>query len=490
MACTACGASNPEGSRFCNECGVPVGGPPSCPTCGQVNPRGAKFCNLCGTRLLPATGMLAPPPGFDPLNPTTGALATPTPPPAPPSALVSPLPSTIQPGYVAAPPIPTIETPAAGLLDPLPMSSPPMAAPPAKPLAPPTTVERAAPAPDAPTSASGVAPTPPIVATPAVESARSLPPADSMPFAPGTTILQWLNEPDEPESQPAVSAGAGSSANGSLETGSARAAPLDEAGAPGVWMVSMPVATAETFAAPVVSDFSAYNNDSTTVNLTEFDEAAIDWLEAGEDESAAEPAKVSDPRDRAAATDPPWMLVDAETTEPAPAASLLDTGLGFPPAIRGVGPGMFAAPPAAADHTTENLGLYDNAANQEWESDDSVGFPSLRSATAPRAPTSDVDGALGAFTRSGGSALKPSADLQGGEIGASFDNGWDWETAFEPGSVSEHGGVGLSDSIRSGQFQPAVEVAVSLDQTLLEAEWWDEPVVPVFSQSPLAAGVG
>lgn len=46
-ACPACGASNPKGSRFCNQCGTPL----ACPNCGNVNPPGSRFCNACGTVL-------------------------------------------------------------------------------------------------------------------------------------------------------------------------------------------------------------------------------------------------------------------------------------------------------------------------------------------------------------------------------------------------------------------------------------------------------
>ncbi|MCW5860458.1 MAG: AAA family ATPase [Caldilineales bacterium] len=49
MICTNCQANNPEGARFCNNCGNRLN--PPCPNCGHENPPGAKFCNNCGWRL-------------------------------------------------------------------------------------------------------------------------------------------------------------------------------------------------------------------------------------------------------------------------------------------------------------------------------------------------------------------------------------------------------------------------------------------------------
>ena len=48
VTCPSCGTPNPAESRFCLECGTPLGG---CPSCGTVNPPTAKFCGNCGTRL-------------------------------------------------------------------------------------------------------------------------------------------------------------------------------------------------------------------------------------------------------------------------------------------------------------------------------------------------------------------------------------------------------------------------------------------------------
>ena len=47
------GHKNPEGSKFCNECGAKRPEAPSgkCPKCGFENPEGSKFCNECGEKL-------------------------------------------------------------------------------------------------------------------------------------------------------------------------------------------------------------------------------------------------------------------------------------------------------------------------------------------------------------------------------------------------------------------------------------------------------
>lgn len=48
--CPACGHENPEGTRFCQECGGKLGGA-KCPSCGAENSPGVKFCQECGARL-------------------------------------------------------------------------------------------------------------------------------------------------------------------------------------------------------------------------------------------------------------------------------------------------------------------------------------------------------------------------------------------------------------------------------------------------------
>jgi hypothetical protein len=49
MICPNCQQSNPEGAKFCNQCGTKL--PAPCPNCGHQNPSGAKFCNNCGAAL-------------------------------------------------------------------------------------------------------------------------------------------------------------------------------------------------------------------------------------------------------------------------------------------------------------------------------------------------------------------------------------------------------------------------------------------------------
>ncbi len=50
--CPQCGHENPEGTKFCQECGFKLGRQgTACPACGTVNPAGVKFCQECGNRL-------------------------------------------------------------------------------------------------------------------------------------------------------------------------------------------------------------------------------------------------------------------------------------------------------------------------------------------------------------------------------------------------------------------------------------------------------
>ena len=49
MRCTACGAENPVGAKFCNECATPLA--TACPRCGSPNPASAKFCSQCAAAL-------------------------------------------------------------------------------------------------------------------------------------------------------------------------------------------------------------------------------------------------------------------------------------------------------------------------------------------------------------------------------------------------------------------------------------------------------
>src|SRR5215510_8467355 len=49
MHCASCGFENPEGLKFCEECGTKL--VRACPNCGQQVRPTAKFCGACGTAL-------------------------------------------------------------------------------------------------------------------------------------------------------------------------------------------------------------------------------------------------------------------------------------------------------------------------------------------------------------------------------------------------------------------------------------------------------
>jgi len=49
MNCPECQFENPEGAKFCNQCGKKIEF--TCQECGKVNPPGSKFCNKCGQNL-------------------------------------------------------------------------------------------------------------------------------------------------------------------------------------------------------------------------------------------------------------------------------------------------------------------------------------------------------------------------------------------------------------------------------------------------------
>lgn len=48
ILCHKCNAENPDGSRYCNACGAPLGKTRPCPACGELNDPDARFCDNCG----------------------------------------------------------------------------------------------------------------------------------------------------------------------------------------------------------------------------------------------------------------------------------------------------------------------------------------------------------------------------------------------------------------------------------------------------------
>ena len=50
MGCPSCGNANPDGKKFCGDCGAPL--PMRCTGCGAENPPGKKFCGDCGAALM------------------------------------------------------------------------------------------------------------------------------------------------------------------------------------------------------------------------------------------------------------------------------------------------------------------------------------------------------------------------------------------------------------------------------------------------------
>lgn len=51
LCCPNCGMENPEGVKFCKECGTKMG-TSACSQCGTVNPPQTRFCGECGNKLL------------------------------------------------------------------------------------------------------------------------------------------------------------------------------------------------------------------------------------------------------------------------------------------------------------------------------------------------------------------------------------------------------------------------------------------------------
>ena len=57
MNCPTCNGANPNGAKFCNNCGTRL--PAGCPNCGHANQPGSKFCNNCGFKLRGYVGRAA-----------------------------------------------------------------------------------------------------------------------------------------------------------------------------------------------------------------------------------------------------------------------------------------------------------------------------------------------------------------------------------------------------------------------------------------------
>ena len=58
MACAKCKTENPDGLKFCNECGTPF--KTLCASCGFENAPAAKFCGQWGTLVRPLAVVLIP----------------------------------------------------------------------------------------------------------------------------------------------------------------------------------------------------------------------------------------------------------------------------------------------------------------------------------------------------------------------------------------------------------------------------------------------
>ena len=71
MKCPHCQAENPEGVKFCGECGQLFQRELTCPNCGYKNANNIKFCHDCGHALVekaPAPSPAAPPPSALPTS--------------------------------------------------------------------------------------------------------------------------------------------------------------------------------------------------------------------------------------------------------------------------------------------------------------------------------------------------------------------------------------------------------------------------------------
>ena len=64
MDCPQCATENPEGAKFCLNCGARLA--VACPQCGAVLPPQARFCTECGAQVgAPSEAALSPEPNGD-----------------------------------------------------------------------------------------------------------------------------------------------------------------------------------------------------------------------------------------------------------------------------------------------------------------------------------------------------------------------------------------------------------------------------------------
>jgi hypothetical protein len=66
MRCSKCGAENPNGKKFCGDCGAPLAN--RCQKCDAENPPGKRFCGECGTALGAASTLTTADPGDSPIR--------------------------------------------------------------------------------------------------------------------------------------------------------------------------------------------------------------------------------------------------------------------------------------------------------------------------------------------------------------------------------------------------------------------------------------
>ena len=119
MRCPGCGAEQPEGQAFCDQCGskLPISLPPTvnigratgavirCPNCGHDNPPGSNFCEECGADLLGVTQLRHAPSQAASVYPATPLPpAPPMSPPGQPPTQRTPRSSTAPPAQAAEPP--------------------------------------------------------------------------------------------------------------------------------------------------------------------------------------------------------------------------------------------------------------------------------------------------------------------------------------------------------------------------------------------------